>query len=84
MLGKVVVTQPEDAHLPYRNLVGTLGYLAHTTRPDITFSVNVLTQHFKGWSHTHWIVGTQVPQRNKGLWPLLQLQSTRQWKQQGR
>jgi len=32
MLGKASFTQPEDAHLPYRNLGGTLGYLAHTTR----------------------------------------------------
>jgi len=45
---RVAFTQPEDAHFPYRNLVGNLGYLAHTTRPDITFAVNILTQHFKG------------------------------------
>jgi len=66
ILGKVAVTQHEDAHLPYRNLVGTLLAIWHSTRAGITFAVNVLSQHFKGWSHTHWIAVKRVLRYIKG------------------
>lgn len=36
----------------YRNIIGSLRYLA-LTRPDISFSVNRLSQHLNGPSHVH-------------------------------
>jgi len=66
MLGKVAFTQPEDGHLPYRNLVGDSWLFGNTTRPDILFAVHVLTQHFKGWSHSHWIAAKRLLRYLKG------------------
>jgi len=44
----------------------TLGYLAQKTRPDITFAVHILTQHFKEWSHSHWIAAKRLIRCLKG------------------
>lgn len=40
--------------LPYRRAVGSLIYLALCTRPDISFSVGVLSQHLDRPSQQHW------------------------------
>ena len=33
------------SHLPYLSVIGALMYLANSTRPDITFVVNLLARH---------------------------------------
>jgi len=53
-LKKVEKTATSHLKLPYREAVGRLSYLAHTTRPDITFAVNVLSRHVNGYDATHW------------------------------
>ena len=37
-------SEPSDPKIPYRALIGSLMYLSITTRPDITFAVNYLSQ----------------------------------------
>jgi len=39
---------------PYRELVGSLMHLAVTVRPDISFSVGVLSRHLSSPSLAHW------------------------------
>jgi hypothetical protein len=37
-------------NLPYRQLIGTLLWIASATRPDISYTVSVLASYLKGWS----------------------------------
>ncbi|XP_070015867.1 secreted RxLR effector protein 161-like [Nicotiana sylvestris] len=51
--------QEENAELlgpeiPYLSAIGALMYLANTTRPDITFSVNVLARYSSAPTRRHW------------------------------
>ena len=39
----------------YRSLVGSLLYLAKQTRPDIVFTVNILSRHMKASKNQHWM-----------------------------
>ena len=41
----------------YRSLVGSLLYLAKQTRPDIIFTVNILSRPMKAPNNQHWICG---------------------------
>lgn len=43
-----------DNKYPYRQLVGSLMYLAVLTRPDIAYSVNYLSQFNNSYDETHW------------------------------
>lgn len=47
---------PEDVNknIPYREAVGCLIYLAHVTRPDITYAVNKLSQYCNSPGNQHW------------------------------
>ncbi|XP_070015017.1 secreted RxLR effector protein 161-like [Nicotiana sylvestris] len=40
--------------VPYLSAIGALMYLANTTRPDITFSVNVLARYSSTSTRRHW------------------------------
>lgn len=42
------------AHIPYLALLGSLQWLAHRTRPDIAFIVNVLAEHAANPGPAHW------------------------------
>ena len=42
-------------HVPYLSVVGALMYLANSTRPDITFVVNLLARHSAAPTKRHWV-----------------------------
>ena len=44
----------------YRSLVGSLLYLAKQTRPDIMFTVNVLSRHMNAPTNQHWMCGKRL------------------------
>jgi len=41
-------------NVPYRQLVGKLLYLAVLTRPDISFSVSLVSKFLESHSESHW------------------------------
>ena len=54
----------------YRSLVGSLLYLAKQTRPDIMFTVNILSSHMNAPTNQHWMCGKRLLrylQGSKGL-----------------
>lgn len=56
----------EVKDLPYQNLVGSLMYLATSTRPDIAHAVSVLSQYNTNYGKQHWIAGKRVLRYLKG------------------
>ena len=48
------------ADLPYRELIGSLMYLAVGTRPDIAFSVSILSRFVSAPSLIHWKAALHV------------------------
>ena len=50
----------EIKKLPYRLLVGCLLYLSIGTRPDITYSVQQLSQYLNCYSYAHWNAAIRV------------------------
>ena len=54
----------------YRNLVGSLLYLAKQTRQDIMFTVNILSRYMNAPTNQHWMCEKRLPrylQGSKGL-----------------
>ena len=51
---------------PYRELIGSLMYLAVATRPDIAYAVNFLSQFNTCYTKEHWIAGKRVLRYLKG------------------
>ena len=49
----------EDQRI-YRNLVRSLLYLAKQTRPDIMFTVNILSRHMNAPTNQHWMFGKRL------------------------
>lgn len=57
--------------LPYRNVVGSLMYLAQCTRPDLAHAVGTLSQHLDRPSNSHWEAALHVLRYVRGttqLW----------------
>ncbi|GBO12995.1 Retrovirus-related Pol polyprotein from transposon TNT 1-94 [Araneus ventricosus] len=52
-------TTPDDK-LPYRELIGSLNYLAVCTRPDIAYSISKLSQYLRGYDKSHWLAAKRV------------------------
>lgn len=46
--------------LPYQSLVGSLGWIASTTRPDIAYAVSQLGRFNSAWTTVHWIAAKHV------------------------
>lgn len=42
------------AKIPYRNLIGTLAFIAGRTRPDISYAINILSQFQSNPGIAHW------------------------------
>ncbi|KAE9338779.1 hypothetical protein PF008_g11896 [Phytophthora fragariae] len=55
-----------DAKKPYRELVGTLLYVANATRPDICVAVGILSQHLEDPREMHWKEAVLVLRYLKG------------------
>ena len=54
----------------YRSLVGSLLYLTKQMRPDIMFTVNILSRHMNAPTNQHWLCGKRLLrylQGSKGL-----------------
>lgn len=56
--------------LPYRSLVGCLLYLSIGTCPDITYSVQQLSQYLDCYSYAHWNAAIHVVHYLSGTWQL--------------
>lgn len=56
----------EVQNLPYQNLIGSLMYLAVSTRPDIAHAVSVLSQFNTNYGKEHWIAAKRVLRYLKG------------------
>ena len=50
----------EAEKLPYQGLVGSLMYLAVSTRPDIAHAVSVLSQFNINYGTAHWTAAKRV------------------------
>lgn len=63
-LSKSMTSKTEEKcklkNIPYQNLVGSLLYLAITTRPGIMYTVNVLSQFNGNFSNAHWMAAKRV------------------------
>jgi hypothetical protein len=56
------------ASKPYRELVGSLSYLANNTRPDIAFSVSVLSRFCSNPGQAHWEAAVNCLRYLKGTY----------------
>lgn len=52
--------------LPYQSLVGSLGWIASTTRPDISYAVSQLGRFNSAWTTSHWVAAEHVLRYLKG------------------
>ena len=56
----------ESEKFPYRELVGALLFLSNTTRPDISFSVSLLSRYMKNPTKRLWNAAKHVLRYLKG------------------
>jgi hypothetical protein len=50
----------ELGDIPYREIIGSLLYIARCTRPDIAFAVNVLSRFSTNPGRPHWTAAKRV------------------------
>ena len=61
LLEKATVDEQKEAqHQPFRELVGSLMYLATTSRPDIMFAVAKLARYYSCYGTEHWKAAKNV------------------------
>jgi hypothetical protein len=56
------------ATIPYRELVGSLIHLVNCTRPDLAFTVSVLSRFCSNPGQTHWEAALNCLKYLKGTW----------------
>ena len=66
MCPSTVEEREQMAKVPFRELVGGLQYLALSTRPDICFAVNAVSQFSSNPGKAHWIAAKRVLRYLKG------------------
>ena len=54
------VSEELSPQFPFRALVGSLNYIANTTRPDISFAVNKLARKVEAPSNKDWSAGKRI------------------------
>jgi len=67
--GTKLVSSEENQNskdIPYREIVGSLNYLAVATRPDIAHSVSVLSQFNSCYDESHWKAAKRILRYLKG------------------
>lgn len=57
---KLTKAEKHDDTFPYRELIGSLNYLAVCTRPDISYSVSKLSQYLNCCDKVHWNAAKRV------------------------
>jgi hypothetical protein len=60
MLPKTAEEKERCENYPYRELVGSLIYLAVCTRADIAYAVRELGRFMSGWGEAHWTAAKRV------------------------
>jgi hypothetical protein len=58
----ISLTERDDLRVCYQSLVGSLNWLAHTTRPDLSTVVSLLAQHQSDPSYGHYEAALYVTQ----------------------
>ncbi|XP_070144879.1 uncharacterized protein [Drosophila kikkawai] len=58
--------EEEMKRYPYQSLIGSLMFLAVSTRPDIAFAVNFLSQFNSNYSAEHWKASKRILRYLKG------------------
>ncbi|EGD76335.1 hypothetical protein PTSG_11675 [Salpingoeca rosetta] len=54
------ISEQPDRRLPFRNLVGSLLYLANRTRPDVSFACGLLCRYMDRYTTVHWQAAKHV------------------------
>lgn len=80
-----ILTKTEDVceetmkSIPYRQLIGSLMYLAIGTRPDISYAVNFLSQFNNCYNEDHWKAAKRILRYLKGtIYKGLKFKKTKQ------
>lgn len=60
------IARQTDRNLPFRELMGSLMYLAVATRPDIAHAVSALSQFNNCYNETHWVAAKRILRYLKG------------------
>ncbi|EGD80334.1 hypothetical protein PTSG_13070 [Salpingoeca rosetta] len=56
----LIISEQPDRRLPFRNLVGSLLYLANRTRPDVSFACGLLCRYMDRYTTVHWQAAKHV------------------------
>lgn len=66
VLRKPSIEENIDENLPYQSLIGSLMYLATSTRPDISHAVSALSQFNSQYTQEHWNAAKRLLRYLKG------------------
>lgn len=58
--------EEEIKKYPYQRLIGALMYLVVSTRPDITYTVNFMSQINTNYTSEHWVAAKRILRYLKG------------------